>query len=358
MVNCCCCPTDCDNNEDNNNPLSLLPRSGIGPQQYPFLAFPLSYETELRSQRLRNSSSRTLSRPPDLPANWPYPAPRAHNCPYTPSYNPTSIWGHDPIQDAMDNHKDTYGGGVTHGLASMATLTGTIPTFYDWDGVTTFPIWFPTSYTPTQASDHRKAWYDWIYPKVNGRNYGIRGIKQLYEHYQPFVDEQFPTIAEYEFWSGVVLNHFRFLSGLDPVELNRDLFLQVTWASERKTTTYWDTLYPGTLDSANGPCVGGTSIHCGATFVPSYSDRTPYYTCVPQTDLTTMSQAEAILTSYNGTAIIQMSRNLNQYFRDAESGIKISGHSATFAFRSKVGFGLARSKWAGTYTTPPPGYTF
>jgi hypothetical protein len=258
----------------------------------------------------------------------------------------------------MNFNKDVYGGGVTHGLSSMDSLTGTIPSYYEWDGITTFPIWFPDSYTDTQAEEHRKAWYLWLFPRDNGRNYGIRGIKQLYEYYQPFADEGNPTVAEYEFWSDIVFNHFRHLSGLQPAQMDRDLFLQVTWSLERKATTYWDTNYPGTLDSAYGPCFGGTGLHCGATFVPSTIDRTPYYTCRQQVPLATMSQAEAILTSYNGTAVVQMSRNLNQYFRNAESGIKISGHSATFAFRSKYGFGLARSKWAGTYQNPPPGHTY
>lgn len=106
----------------------------------------------------------------------------------------------------------------------------------------------------------------------------MRGLKQLYDATMPFVDEAHPTVREWELWNDKVLNHFRFLSGLPSCYPLQELYIMCAWTKERKTTNIWDSKYPGTFDSAYGPCLGGTNIHCGTTFKPSdVSDQYPYW---------------------------------------------------------------------------------
>lgn len=310
--------------------------NGIGPNLAPYLNPPFFAETE-RLRSMEGGSKPSFG-------GWPTPAPLPPTVPFTPAHNPTGVQGHVPIQTRLNEY-------TNHGLSSALNAGQ----WHDWDGTTTFPIWFPSTYTAEEAAQHRKDWYEFVFPMTSNSNYAIRGLKQLYEHYHPFLDENAPTIAEFENWNSIVLNHFRRLSGLDVAVPNEDLYIQVTLSEERKRTTYWDTLYPGTIDSAYGPCTGGTNIHCGATFVPD--DYSLYFNSTPRS-ISTFSQSEVVLVDYNGSALMKMSRNLRVYFDRAKSGLAITGHSATFAFREKFGLGLTRSKWAGAVTLPPTGMTY
>lgn len=292
--------------------------------------------------------------PPDPPSGsfsvWTtFPqTPRAYS--YTPTHDPSGQYGEQPIQQKLDAYPD-------HGL--VCGMLGYNGVWYDWDGVTTKSLFFPITYTQAEAEAHRKDWYDFIFPDRVNSNYAIRGLKQLYERFLPFADPTSPTIAEYEFWQEIVFKHFRHLAGLNTVELNQDLVIQVRWADERKNTNYWD-FVTGTLDSAAGPCGGGTNIHCGATFVPPSLYQWDYYNqgVQPGGVINTYSQSEAILTDYNGCALMKMSRNLRMYMAAASLGDQISGHGQPFLFRGLYGTGLARTKFAGPIQNIPPGYTF
>lgn len=241
------------------------------------------------------------------------------------------------------------------------------PVWHEWDGVTIFPAYSPDTLTVSEKEQYRSDWYRWLFPGYPN-DYIIRGLKQLYDQYQPFADELEPTPSEIEKWNDQVLNHFRRLSGLPPAVMSQELFIMCTWSLERKTTTIWDTDYPGTNDSAYGPCQGGTNLHCGTTFKPNYEDQKPYwnyyncnYPCAPDPQEITLNQGtEAILVWYNGNAMTAMSRNLRKLFEGCANGAVISGHAGPYAGRPLYGLAVGRSKWAGSnpYPVPPVGYSF
>jgi len=183
----------------------------------------------------------------------------------------------------------------------------------------------------------------------------------------PFQNENDPTVKEFEDWSLIVLNHFRTLMSLNPVTYDQRLFIKAQLSDERKNTGIWNT-YSGTLDSAFGPCIPGTNLHCGATFVPSETDQQPYwndYNCgyssvLPHPPFTHSSgESEAIGTFWNGNAMTAMSRVI----RNLVNGGNTGGHAAAFLFRPVVGYSISgpssttiRSKWTGTQQGPPAGF--
>ena len=63
----------------------------------------------------------------------------------------------------------------------------------------------------------------------------------------------------------------------NPNQVKQDhcMFARALWGDERKFSTTWDAKYPGRLDSAAGPCVGGNNAHCGASFIPDADDQAP-----------------------------------------------------------------------------------
>jgi len=316
---------------------------------------PISYaREELYEEELSGGGGGAVG----LPEDPLYPSDaRSDSLAWTPMYRGNQ----NPVFDVQF---DPY---TYHGVGTESA-SYTDGTWYDWDGVTTFPIWVPISATEAEKSAHRQAWFDFLFPGYDTGNFCIRGLKQLYELHNPFQDPYHPTVREWELWNDKVLNHFRFLSGLDIAIPTQELYIQCAWTKERKTTSLWDTKYPGTLDSAYGPCLGGSNIHCGATFVPSDPlDQLPYwnevfvkYPRVAIPDLiTTASATEAVNVWYNGTAMTAFSRNLRKlYDGSARLGVQIGGHGGPYAFRKNYGLYIGRSKWAGDFTNPPSGYTY
>lgn len=305
---------------------------------------------EYRARNEAGGCSRT-GYPPD-PS---YPTdPRSDPLAYTPMYRGgQSEWL--SIIDAWDSH----------GPLDAGNNASSPPVWYDWDG-TVFPIYSPDTLTVAEKEQYRKDWYQFIFPNYPN-DFIMRGLKQLYDSVQPFRDVSNPTVSEFELWNDKVLNLFRQMSGLPPATMSRELFIMNKWSKERKTTTMWDSEYPGTFDSAYGPCVGGTNLHCGSTFKPALQEeQAPYwndyyysYPCMPPHDLITLNQAsEAITVWYNGNAFSAMSRNLRKLMEGAASGLEITGHAATFARRSLYGLNVGRAKWAGTLYNPPAGYSF
>jgi len=127
--------------------------------------------------------------------------------------------------------------------------------------------------------------------------YLVKGLRQRFYEVNPFADNENPTVTEINNWNLEVIRHFRKLLGNPtPVDHDARLYLEASWADERKYTTVWDTSYPvGMLyqtspdaayvgGQAQGPCVGYTdtaSGHCGAAFFPNSSDRAPYLAALP-----------------------------------------------------------------------------
>ena len=291
-----------------------------------------------------------------LPEDPSYPSDaRSDPLAWTPMYR-----GNQNI--VFDVQFDPY---TDHGPgpeSESAALGGDWDNIY-WDG-SVFPLWIENTATEAEKQEHRSLWYDYLFPEDS---FCIRGLKQLYDMHQPFADSMNPTVREWELWNDKVLNHFRYISGLEPAIPLQELYIMTAWSKERKTTTLWDTDYPGTFDSAYGPCVGGTNIHCGGTFKPSTIEhQMPYwnevFTKYPKVivpDLITLNQAsEAVTVWYNGTAMTALSRNIRNLMRSARDGTQIGGHAGPYAFRQYYGLAIGRSKWAGTLTTPPSGFTY
>lgn len=108
----------------------------------------------------------------------------------------------------------------------------------------------------------------------------IRGIREVFYKNKPFADNKNPTKAEVDEWHRIAINHLRALVGYtsEDRQIKKDhcLFARALWGDERKFTTMWDALYPGTNGSAFGPCQGSSNSHCGATFIPSFAEQIPY----------------------------------------------------------------------------------
>ena len=163
-----------------------------------------------------------------------------------------------------------------------------------WDGV---PL-DTTGKTNTQLCS-------WLFPK---QSYALRGLKERFYQVNPFADNTAPTVAEIDNWNIEVIKFYRELLGVNrPVQNDARLYLECRWSDERKYTTQWDAAYPptGAFGDAYGPChLGdGTSIdtatgHCGDSFFPSTTDRTPYITAPPYNNTTDYPE----LINYNSRA--------------------------------------------------------
>jgi len=187
---------------------------------------------------------------------------------YTPEYTITSEQsGADMIrsQTALSQAVPSVTSQDPDGIGWLSASHWTNST---WDGIAIDP----TSMTTAQLCA-------WIRPSSP---YVVRGLRERFYELNPFADNTNPTVAEIDNWNLEVIRHFRNLFGnTTPVNNSARLFLEARWASERKRTTVWDSAYPGTFDSAVGPCVGGTNSHCGAAFFPGPTDRADYISALP-----------------------------------------------------------------------------
>lgn len=112
--------------------------------------------------------------------------------------------------------------------------------------------------------------------------YTMRGLRQHYYNIMPFSDEENPTIKEIDAWNIEVIRHIRRVVGVNiPLEGDPRLYLESQWADERRFTRTWDSKYTGTNGTAYGPCVLTGNEHCGASFVPDFTDQAPYLTQYP-----------------------------------------------------------------------------
>ena len=132
----------------------------------------------------------------------------------------------------------------------------------EWDG---------TIYNPSQMT--KQEFVNAICPGDDR----IRGIRELFYSTNPFANNTNPTKAEVDEWHRIAINHVRALIGYTSedrqVKKDHCLFARALWDDERKFSTKWDAKYPGRFDSAAGPCVGGSNLHCGASFIPDANDQ-------------------------------------------------------------------------------------
>lgn len=202
----------------------------------------------------------------------------------------------------------------------------------------------------------------------------MRGLEQLYYEHLPFEDPANPKPSEVENWFALTINLFRKLVGLtDMIELDQELFIKARFSMERQFTPYWDS-YPGTLDSAYGPCAALSSqIHCGESFVPSdASQQRPYwngYYCnpaVPTPPLLTETVGGAAEVSVFplSSMFYAFSRKLRDYIKTPTG---YGGHFGPYIYRSKFGFAFQptggthrniRVKFLGSSNPVPAGQIY
>ena len=150
---------------------------------------------------------------------------------------------------------------IGHSLVDNTWLPPNPP----WNGTDTIDELYTGPLTPCEE-DIQKI-MDYIAP--NGNTF--IGQQELYDSFRPFADPNAPTAEEFYKWNEEVWRHFRKLLKIvepstDPTN-KQNLNLEARFANERKYTDIWDHV-GGTVDSAYGPCNGGTNPHCGATPTP------------------------------------------------------------------------------------------
>lgn len=235
-------------------------------------------------------------------------------------------------------------------------------------------FFFATTLTAAEKTAKRQEWYDWIFPSDT---FCMRGLKQMYNFYDPFVNESAPTVKEFEDWNLKVINLFRGQLGFTLTQehltfatYDEELFLKASWSEERKfTASLWDH-YTGVADSCYGPCVGNPGeLHCGECFVPSLREEQYAYWNSnvinnPPVDVThptltyTSGGATGILQWWNGTFITSMSRLIRTNWRNGVDG----GHGGPLVFRPYLGYVFKtdtgnhiRMKWTGPLYPIPAG---
>ena len=114
--------------------------------------------------------------------------------------------------------------------------------------------WDGTVYNPSKMT--KQEFVAAICPSVDR----IRGIREVFYANNPFADNRKPTKAEVDNWHRIALNHVRALIGYTAPErqAKNDICMSARslWGQQRRFTTQWDAQYPGTVDSAYGPCGG------------------------------------------------------------------------------------------------------
>lgn len=161
--------------------------------------------------------------------------------------------------------KPLDGGNKSHDPDGVSWLSADSWVKAKWDGT----VYDPTKLTPEK-------FYDCLCPHVDQ----VRGIREVFYKNKPFADNNNPTKAEVDEWHRLAINHVRALVGYtsEDRQVRKDhcLFARSLWGDERKFTTVWNAKYPGTLGSAAGPCQGSDNAHCGASFIPEWSDQIAY----------------------------------------------------------------------------------
>lgn len=276
---------------------------------------------------------------------------------YTPEERKLGVAGAQGIRD-MVQYINTAPTITSHTPDGIGWLSPSDWDLVQWDGV-------PRNVCEMTCNELREYTFG---PNKNSNT--MRGLREHYYQINPFADPTNPTVAEIDNWNIEVINHFRSLFGIEKQVVGSPcLFHRAQWGQERKFTTYWDTTYPGRLDSPYGPCVGGRQGHCGSTFLPSCEEQLLY----PQLDgqcCGAAAGAEAI-SSFKVKGVpwsVQLSRVIAGFMAESQC---TSGHLGPFFGRGKVGMswyhnagesGTFRIKWAGSSadkctsvpTLPPP----
>jgi hypothetical protein len=277
--------------------------------------------------------------PPDDPP--PDDPPLQNNFQYTPAYRNGGVGGAQALYDmtVLSQNVSSVDSQDPDGIMWLGGSAGW--TNAVWDGVPKNPC------TMTKAQLCAYA-----FPSSNT----MRGLREKFYEINPFSDVTNPTAAEIDRWNVEVIRHFRSLFGITtPIEADRCLYLRAQWATERKHSTYWDAAYPGTFNSAYGPCVGGSNAHCGSTFIPSEADQAPYLDGLPVCGST--AGAEGV---FGTNANIPWSIKLARIMASVICTEGMTGHAGPFFGRTKMGLAwhvagagvTLRAKWGGDLVSP------
>lgn len=271
---CCCCP-NCDNTPNPNKkpkyeppvpveqpkPKPEDPITTTRSLEPPIFVWPIEYQPTVEDWFKPPTNVET-----EDDYSFPPKKPTTDNVPLTPTYSVLPYTHADRITKSIELSQTvvTNQGPEPYWLAPDTWTNG----WGEYDYSTPIDI---GGKTPSE-----------ICPLLFKGGYTMKGLKQLYYEKMPFKDETAPTVAEIDAWNIEVILHLRRLVGnTTPLEGDPRLYLESAWADERRFTRYWDTAYPGTDGSAYGPCAISGGDHCGASFVPSYTDQAPYLTQYP-----------------------------------------------------------------------------
>lgn len=231
----------------------------------------------------------------------------------TPEYSKADISGADCIRTsiALANSK-----GYNHSPSGATWLTlSWSDSSISWDEVTTYD---PCTKVPTKAA---------IWPH---NPYQMKGLYQLYNDLEPFVEETAPTIAEIESWNLEVIRLFRRLLGLsaNPIKNSPDLYLTSQWSTERKHTSVWNAYDSGSI------CGPGSGAHCGWQFLPPLSEQEAYFMVPGQLEVTSPAQAEGI---FSVNTDIPWSLKMSVILHNTYNSEGPNGHTGPFLRRSEIG---------------------
>lgn len=232
---------------------------------------------------------------------------------------------------------------TSHAPAGIGWITSAQWAAATWDG------------TPYDVTGKTKAQIcNWVFPTSNT----MRGLRQLYEAEPPFANPVLPTASEIDLWNVKVVNHFRALFGISPIQPSLRLYAEAQWSTERRWTNKWNS-YAGNGTLPYGPCPNSNP-HCGATFLPTAADQlgnTQYFgdALLPRTTVRESTNEALGGVNTNIPWSIKLARALSVFL--CYEGLV--GHTGPFLRRQKIGMTFhdigdgttqIRFKFGGTYT--------
>jgi len=278
---------------------------------------------------------------------WGY-SPRAPSGLEHPSYTGPKYFNRQNVDGTLNDTIAGVPSVTSHAPAGIGWITPAAWASAIWDG------------TPYDVTGKTKAQIcNWVFPTSNT----MRGLRQLYEAAPPFANPRYPKPWEVDVWNVKVINHFRALFGIGPIQPSYRLYNEAAWATERRWTTRWNA-YPATGPLTYGPCPNA-NVHCGATFIPGIGDQNWYL-------LPPGSPAPPAGTSVSSMVRESTNEALGGVNTNIPWSIKLAraisvflcyeglvGHTGPFLRRQKVGLNFydigdgttqIRFKFGGTYT--------
>jgi len=201
---------------------------------------------------------------------------------------------------------------------------------------------------------------NFVFPTSNT----MRGLRQLYEQAPPFANPRFPEPWEIDLWNIKVINHFRALFGIPPIQPSVRLYNEAQWSTVRRWTNKYTAAYPANGQPAYGPCPTTTE-HCGATFLPVIGEQDwlllpPGVPAAPAGTAVSSMVRQSVAEALGGVDTdIPWSIKLGRVLAIFLCYEGIVGHTGGFLRRQKIGMIFhdlgdgttqVRFKFGGTYT--------